>query len=131
MNITSQVVILSAESNKNSFEGNRQRTETLRGCLQDCNFTFKGGTGVYKGNKEDCFVVIVKNESDIQTLKDFAFKNFDQESILYQDANQEAYLHYNCGKIERLGILQEVNSSENLDSFTILNDKIYTTLPRK
>lgn len=132
MNISQQVVILSAELSTNSFEKNRQLTENLACCIDDCSFKAKRAIGVYKGSEETCFVVIVNNEDELQTLKDFAFKNFGQESILHQDANQEAYLIYNNGKTEQLGRLEQVNPKyiETLDSYTVLDDRVYTTVPR-
>jgi hypothetical protein len=68
-------------------------TKTLRLALTIADSLAKSaGIGVYKGQEEDSLVVLVNNETDIQTVKDFAFKSFNQESVLYQDANQEAYL---------------------------------------
>lgn len=128
MNISKQAVILSAEQASNRVEKNRQLTENLRNCLIDCNFNFKEAQGVYKNDFEDSFVVIVKNQADIDTLKDFAFKNFNQESILHVDSNQEAYLVY-PDKEERLGILEQVSKevAESRDSYTVLHGKYYVT----
>lgn len=132
MNMTQQVVILSAELSTNSFERNRQLTENLEACIADCNLRAKRAEGVYKGNAETCFVVIVNNEDEIQTLKDFAFKNFGQESILHQDSNQEAYLIDRDGNTQQLGRLEQVNPKyiETLDNYTILDGRVYTTVPR-
>lgn len=133
MNISRQVVILSAETGNATFEGNRQRTENLEACLNDLNLTFKRGTGVYKGTQETSFVVIVNNETDIQVLKDFAFKSFAQDSILHVDSNQEAVLIYNDGTREQLGRLEQVSREVAIgrDSYTILdNDKFYVTNKR-
>lgn len=132
MNITRQVVILSAELSTKSFESNRQRTQTLEGILQDLHLSYNKATGVYKGSQEDSFVVIVNSELDIEVLRDFAFKNFDQESILVQDANQEAYLLYQDGTTQRLGVLEQATKevATAQDSYTIMNDNYYITRPR-
>lgn len=132
MNITQQIVIISAELSTNRPERNRQLTENLACCIDECNFKAKRAMGVYKGDYETCFVVIVNNEDEIQTLKDFAFKNFGQESILHQDANQEAYLLYNDGRTEQLGRLEQVNPKyvETLENYTVLDGRVYTTVPR-
>lgn len=132
MNISQQVVILSAEKAGDSVENKDLSTRTLRHCLEDCFFKYKEATGLYKGQAENAFVVIIDNQFDLQTLKDFAFKNFGQESILHQDANQEAYLLYADGTSERLGRLEQVTKEEALkqDSYTILNDNYYITRPR-
>jgi hypothetical protein len=132
MNISRQVVILSAETGNATFEGNRQRTENLESCLADLNLSFKRGTGVYKGVQEVSFVVIVNNETDIQVLRDFAFKSFGQESILHVDSNQEAVLIFNDGTREQLGRLEQVNReiATSRDAYTILDDKYFVTNKR-
>lgn len=132
MNISKQVVILSAELSTNTFEGNRQRTATLEGILQDLHLPFNKALGVYKGSEETSFVVIVRDETDIEVLRDFAFKNFGQESILVQDANQEAYLLYQDGTTERLGVLEQTTKENALkqDAYTLMNDQYYITRSR-
>lgn len=132
MNISKQVVILSAENSTNTFEGNRQRTTTLEGMLEDIGLPFERATGVYKGQREASFVVIVRDETDIDILKGFAFNNFNQEAVLLQDANQEAHLIFRNGSSERLGRLEQVSEeiAMSQDSFTLLNDSYYITVPR-
>jgi hypothetical protein len=132
MNISRQVVILSAELKTETTEANKRRTNNLESCLVDMRLPFKRGTGVYKGTEEVSFVVVVNDELDIQTVKDFAFKSFGQESILHVDSNQEAVLVFNNGVTERLGRLEQVEQSVALgrDSYTILDDKFYTTNKR-
>lgn len=132
MNITQQVIILSANQNDNNHERNRQLHQNLKACLDDCGFTSKDAIGVYKGQEEDSLVVLVNNQTDIETVKDFAFKSFNQESILYQDANQEAYLLYQDGTTEQLGRLEQVNPKlvETLDSYTVMDGRVYTTIKK-
>lgn len=132
MNTVEQVVILSAERSELSFESNRQRSINLASCIEELGLRFREATGVYKGVEETSFVVIVRDNTEVDVLKDFAFKNFGQESILHQDSNQEAHLIYNDGKVERLGRLEQVSEEEALkqDSFTIMGNKFYTTVPR-
>lgn len=130
MNITKQVIILSANQNDNRHERNRQLHEILKACLDDCGFKYNEATGVYKGNEEASLVVLVNSEVQIETLKEFAFKSFNQESILYQDANQEAYLLYQDGTTEQLGVLQEVTDVKGLDNYTVMNGKYYAVRSR-
>ena len=127
MNIFTQAIILSGElSTLNDYE-NLKRTINLGACLEDCNFKFKKCLGVYKGTSEVSFLVVVKNEDDIQTIKDFAFKSFNQESFLLQDVNGLCALEYNNGKIETLGKFQRVNSKfiEQYESYTVLDGEIF------
>lgn len=132
MNIADQVIIISAERSDCGAVENDQRTRILKGCVTDINLPFSEALGVYKGKEEISLVVLVKNQHDIDALKGFAFKNFDQESILYTDANSEAYLFFNDGKTEQLGRLLQVPKEQAIkqDNFTILNDEYYITIPR-
>ena len=127
MNITKQVVILSATRPQDSIENTNFRTNTLRGILGDIRLPFNEATGVYKGQQETSFVVVINDEQDLENLKSFAFKSFDQESILLQDSNQEAYLIYSNNRIERLGRLEQVSKevAQDLDSYTIMNNNYY------
>ena len=129
MNTFQNVVILSAELNTVTNESNRQRTLNLEACLQECGFSFNKAKGYYKGDLEDSFVVLPKNQDEIEALKDFAFKNFKQESILLQDSNGRAILVYSDGKNEDIGRLRQVNPKlvDTLDSYTVLNGVLYTT----
>ena len=127
MNISKQVVILSATKTGDSVENTNFRTKTLRGVLGDLRLPFSEATGVYKGQTETSFVVVVTDNFDIDTLKGLAFKNFDQESILVQDSNQEAYLIFNNGTTQNLGRLEQVSEEQakELDNYTILNGNFY------
>jgi hypothetical protein len=129
MNIQQQVLILSAELTKNSHETNCEVSMNLFNNLKDLGIKFKPAEGYYKGSREISFVTLPKNDTEIQVLKDFAFKNFDQESVLLQDANGVTELIYNDGKTERLGRLRQVNPKflEGLDSYTVMGGNIYTT----
>ena len=132
MNITQQVIILSANQNDGRHERNRQLHENLKACLADCNLRFKEATGAYNGQTEDSVVVLVKDETDIQTVKNFAFKSFNQESVLYQDSNQEAYLLYHDGTTKQLGRLEQVNPKEieTLDNYTVMDGRVYAVKKR-
>jgi hypothetical protein len=131
MNITNQVVILSAEREVNSIESNRQRTATLEGVLTDLNLLFNKAQGVFNGGTvEDNFVVLINNNEELESIKALAFNNFAQDAILYQDANQEASLIFKNGESKSVGVLQEVDSTDGLENYTLLKGKIYTTIPR-
>lgn len=133
MNTTKQVVILSAELSDQRFEQNRQRTENLAACLDDCNMRYRRAEEYYKGHGESSFVVVLRDNVELETLKDFAFKSFNQESILHQDSNGEAYLLYQDGRTEQLGRLEQVSKEEatKQDSFTVMGDLYYVTKKRR
>lgn len=128
MNISRQVVILSAELSSLSKKENERRSELLNDMLVELNFSFNPALGVYKGVGESSFVVLINDGADLETLKNFAFKSFNQESILHQDANQEAFLIYQNRTMERLGRLEQISKdeAEKLVAYTEMNGKYYT-----
>jgi hypothetical protein len=131
MNTVEQVVILSAELSKLSSVENDRRTVLLNDMITELRLPFKPAKGVYKGSSENSFVVVVKDQADIDALTGFAFKGFGQESVLHQDSNQLARLIYADGKMETLGKLVQVPKelTETLDNYTVMENKFYTTIP--
>jgi hypothetical protein len=131
MNTVEQVVILSAELSKLSSAENDRRTVLLNDMIAELKLPFKSAKGVYKGSAENSFVVIVREQADIDTLTGFAFKAFGQESVLHQDSNQLARLIYADGKMETLGKLVQVSKelTASLDNYTVMEGKFYTTMP--
>ena len=137
MNITQQVIILSAEKSENTPERNRQLSDSLEGLIQDLNINAQRALGCHNGNEETSFVAVVKNEAEIDALKDLAMNpvghgGFGQDAVLYQDSNQEAYLIDKSGGTVQLGRLEQVNPKEieRLENYTILNGRVYTTVKR-
>ena len=128
MNMTRQVIILSAENDNNSYEKNRQLTLNLAGCLKDCNLQFRHLNIINNGNEKDGFVVIINNEIEYNTVKDLAFKNFNQENIFYQDSNQEGYILNKYKSVEQEGRLKEVSNKnlKDLNNYFLLDGKIYS-----
>ena len=132
MNISKQVIILSAERVENTLETNKVNTDKLKASLKDAKIVFNDAVGVFNnGPEESSLVAIVENESEIQIVKDLAFKSFNQDAILHQDANQEAYL-ITPNNIKRLGRLEKVTQKEAFvkGSYTVLNGEYYATIPR-
>ena len=131
MNTVRQVVILSAELSSLDAGSNARRTVLLNDMISELGLSFKTAKGVYKGVSENAFVVIVNNQLDIETLANFAFRSFAQESVLHQDSNQMARLIFADGRTELLGKLVQVDKeiAQKLDNYTIMEDKFYTTMP--
>ena len=128
MNQFKQVIILSAERINNTKEENNTRTNNLEQNLLDCSIKFNKAKGCYKGTTEKAFVCLPKNDIEIEVLKDFAFKSFNQESVMHQDSNGMCYLVTPKSET-KIGKLREVNPKfiEKLDSYFILNKKLYST----
>jgi hypothetical protein len=121
------VIILSAELSTNTFEGNRQRTLNLKGCLEDLNISHGIATGQYENFKSVSFVCLPQNLEEVQVLKDFAFKNFKQGSILEQDVNGLCHLVFEDTTSKMIGKLKPVKSTEGLTSYTKIGNVVYTT----
>lgn len=121
-----EFIILSAELDTMSPRNNYQRTELLDSMLQELKFPYKQIQGCYKGSTEQSFMVIVKNEIEYEVVKDFAFKSFNQESILFRDYKGEASLLYQNGKTEVLGKFKQVDDVSNLDAYSVVNGEYWT-----
>jgi hypothetical protein len=138
--MTRNLLILSAEVAGKRDEHNRQRTECLRHCLEDLQLHFCNAEGFYKGVSEESFVVFLPEvngedyaEYDIihDAVLDFAFKNFDQESVLYQEDGEAWLIVDDNGtrSSQHIGELFQVNPKEieRLDNYTIVGGRVYTT----
>jgi len=121
-----EFIILSAELSTLSARNNHQRTELLDSMLQELELPYKQIQGCYKGSTEESFMVIFKNEEEFEAIKDFAFKSFDQESILVRDYKGEASLLYQNGKTEVLGKFKQVNDVSNLYAYSVVNGEYWT-----
>jgi hypothetical protein len=123
------IIILSAELKDNRFERNKQLTLNLKSCLEDLNISHGEAIGVYKGSSEVAFVCLPKNQSEVEALKDFAFINFKQESVLEQDVNGLCHLVFEDDTSHSIGQLKPVNAklTDVLESYTVLNGVVYTT----
>jgi hypothetical protein len=131
MDMNQNLIILSAELESATHSGNRQRTETLKGMLEDLNLEFAEAIGYWKGTEEDSFVVRVNDQAEYETVMNFAFKNFHQDAILHQEDGEAYVVSNGLYEIEcdYAGKLVEVNPKEveQLENFTIVNNRVYTT----
>jgi len=126
------LIILSAELSSATFSGNRQRTETLRGMLEDLNLEFVEAVGYYEGSEEKSFVVFYKDQAEYEAVTDFAFKNFHQDAILHQEDGKSFLVSQGLytRTTKFVGELVAVNpkETERLENFTIVNNRVFTTI---
>ena len=121
-----QIVILSAELSENTKDQNEHLTAKLACALGDMNMPFKSVQGMYKGHKENSFLVIVRDFKEISLMNNLAWA-YHQESILYCDQDRNAFLVYCDGTpADALGVFQKVDSVEGLDAYTIDGDEYWT-----
>lgn len=128
MNIRNQVLILTAEQAGKSFESNRQATETMAGVLSDLGIPHKQTLGVFEGVENQSFVVVVRNQEELESIKSLAFGSFNQDAVLHQDANGRASLFYSNGTRKSIGKLEQVSSTDGLTNYTMMGGAIYTAI---
>lgn len=129
--IKSNFTVLSAELSTLSDSENVTRSLLLRDMLTDLNLEFLEAKGFYKGSEEISFIVSTPDVISFNAVADFAFKQFNQESVLYVDGNSVAYLMYGINfQTEKLGTFSKVNPKrlEDLEAYTIVNGDLYTVL---
>ena len=127
-------VILSAESAAlNSLE-NSKRTEILAGCLSDLNIDFERVQGMYKGQKENSFIVYISEDDymELGMVLKLAFMNFKQESVLLHFTNNGFLLYpgksETIGKVQPIGKYKECNTAElsQLEAYTMAQNRCFT-----
>lgn len=140
MDLSRNLIILSAELERTSDEANELRTQLLRNMLEDLNLDFIPAMGYYNNVAEESFVVFLPEvngqdyaeyDAVIDAVQDFAFKNFDQEAVLYQEDGEAWLIVDDNGtrSSQHIGKLVEVNPkmTEVLEAFTIVNNRVFTT----
>jgi len=120
-----EIVIISAENSENNNDQNQHMTAKLATELGNLGFGFKSVLGMYKGQPENSFLVVVKGFHEISLLNNLGYK-YHQESILYCDQDRNAFLVYCDGTpADSLGVFQRVGSAKGLDAYTIDGDNIW------
>jgi hypothetical protein len=79
----------------------------------------------YEGINEKCFLVDARHETKVNQLS----KDFNQDSVLFIDALNNATLIYKDGTIDKLGAFKRVdrdNATKKI-AYTQIGDQFYTT----
>lgn len=122
-------VILSAELNSCTPESNDRCTRAMAYWLRDNGYCYKQVTGVYKGTKENSFVIPVECREDVNALRQIAHDTFLQESILLVSGlTKEAVLLFAYASPLPLGKWQQVADSNGLDGYTVDNYNVYACI---
>jgi len=119
-----QVIIVSAEKSDETFESNRQRTINLGACLEDCNMYFSKVLISNEGKETAAFAVIPRNGAEFDTVKAYAFGNFDQHMILEQDTKGHLHRTYIDNTSKIVGKLRQVDKVTS-DKHVVMNGKTY------
>lgn len=119
MRTQAKFVLMSGERSHLSPRENMWRTEELADCLRGAGFSFREVKGVYKGQAEVSFLVLVSNRTDVLLL-DLLADQFQQECIL-ESADGHGWLRHSGGEETYLGTLQEATGKE--EAYTDLGDR--------
>lgn len=84
-------IVMSAELAELSPAENQRRSLALIEWLTRRGHSFKPVEGCYKGRKESAFIVLVPDREREKQIMSLA-RAYRQESVLYADANRQAYL---------------------------------------
>ena len=123
-----RVMILSAEREQYSYLDNRARTNNLTHCLNDLDIQAYSALGYYNNSLEHSLVVLPKSREEFDAVLDLAFKNFEQDSVLYQGTNGESCLYTKEGSKIRIGKLRETSKVEAYANgdYTLFNNRYYS-----
>lgn len=102
-----ELVFISAELSRLTPEINKRRTEALLNMLNDLGANFELVGGIYKGQRENSFMVFLDHNVNLEIIEGFA-RNFDQECIFYRDKYNKNYLVYENDVEELKGELQKI-----------------------
>jgi hypothetical protein len=128
MNIQTNKVILSAHKNLSTQDDNK-RHDRLLVILDDLGYNGHIVTGNYNGTMERSILIVLNDfYTDMQVLKDIAFKTFNQESILYIDTSNNTSLIFSNDTEIMVGKFIQVDNVSNIDNYSIINDKYFTTI---
>ena len=131
MNNEQPIVIFSAYHKDNSLRENiRNHTDACH-YLKYKGVPFSTGRGYYKGNAEECIMVVL-NSLTAQTVVRYLATINNQESVLHVDGARLARLETSDGElIETLGKLVQVSAAIAIreDSYTVINGGHWITRP--
>ncbi len=116
--------IISAERFNLSVEDNKARTLGLVKEMLRLGLSFTTVKGVYKGTKEQSFMVFTQGVPDGWMMA--AMRGLDQESILAVGANMDANLVYADGSIESIGTFQRHDGAlDTLEAYTLIEGQVW------
>ena len=128
MNILKPAIVFSAWRADKPVQVNRDSVAYVKSALDSRGIEYKSAQGCYKGQTEPA-IVVIDTDSTRATVQGFA-RLFEQESLLYVDANRAARLESPDGElIASLGRLRAVpeHVAKGRDAWTRVDDQFYIT----
>ena len=120
------IVFISAERHNKSELANQFATEAMREIINRRNVGYRIVEGVYKMIPEVTYVLPAPTEDYIAQWLELA-SEFNQECILYRNAEGTAFLVYPNGDREKLGQLEQVTKEEAFSAGSYTYDPINET----
>lgn len=129
--IKTNKVIFSVFQNNRPLDANLDNHESIKVSLRTNEIDFtEVSESSYKGQKEKALILESTNYNKFSELKNIALSiatDFNQESILLIENDDSSSLVYlkNLNQ-ESIGQWTEVSSVNGLDSYSVVNGRIYT-----
>jgi len=126
----SPFIVFSAERSELSDEANHDRTKLLGGALTSRGIEWQSVAGFYDGRPETSFLVFAQEGDASADQIERLARHYDQESILYVDAQRLAYLLVlKEGRTIELGKFKEIPKSElrATRAYTKVGERYYAT----
>lgn len=125
-NNQSLTLIMSSNLATESNEYNRIRFKQLVDELQSAEYDYNTAIGSYKGQQESSVVIDVRTVDRLPLLLRLAFGDLKQESVLLIHGDRTGTLIYADGAQTELGTLKLMNSTDGLEAYTVVDDKVYS-----
>lgn len=115
-----RIAIISACVAGNSQAKNDKADTELGIDLQRLDLSHSACVGVYKGQHENSYLVVINHDYEIDLLTTLGSK-YSQESILFSDQDRNTRLYF-CATADTvdLGVLRAVESVEGLTAYTMV-----------
>lgn len=134
LNNTAYAVMLSAHIPEQSdiYDNalhNAIRTTDLIDLLDATGLRYEPAIGCYKGVEEASFIVMCSDIYDVMRIECIGIHRFQQDSVLILDMDKCCALLKYASLTQMIGRgLEQVDSTDGLDAYTIVNNEIWAVV---
>ena len=122
-------VIISAELENVQLAVNEINTAHLERDLINTGLHCMPAIGCYKGVKEASFVVLCNNLHDVMRIECLGMQKYKQDSVLIIDTLTSVVMLKYADECLAIGRnLVQVENTEGLEAYTIINDEIWMVI---
>lgn len=132
MNHFQQLAFISAFRDTLTLEENNHRHKYMSEVLTRLKVLHRPIEGMFKGTKELSFLVHLTNEVTLELIQSVAIE-FDQESVLYRDSNNQVWNVNSKGEQDSLGTFRKITKeqADQVTAWTRFNNEFFTTTKKK